>query len=61
MVNEAKNKVMRYVGDGIVWEMNIVMDGQVLQEVEVFKYLRSPVMAAGGVETEVQQMVLDDW
>ena len=30
---------MRYVRDGIVVEIYIMMDGLVLKEVEVFKYL----------------------
>ena len=34
-VNVSKRvKIMRFVCDGIVGEMNIVMDGQVLEEVE---------------------------
>ena len=31
----------------LVGEMNIMMDGQVLEEVEVFKYLGSLVTAVG--------------
>ena len=42
-MNVVKIIVMRSVRDGIVGEMNIIMDGQVLEEVEVFKYLRSLV------------------
>ena len=42
-VNLTKSKVM-----------NIMMDGQVLKEVAVFKYLGSLVMAEGGVEAHVQ-------
>ena len=38
-VNVAKNKVMRSVRDGIVGEMNIMMDAQVLEKVKVFKYI----------------------
>ena len=38
-VNVAKSKVMRSARDGIVGEMNIMMDGLVLEEVEAFKYL----------------------
>ena len=33
----------------MVGEMNIIMDGEVLEEVAVFKYLGSLVMAAGRV------------
>ena len=39
------NKGMRSVRDGTVREINIVMDCQVLEEVEVFKYFRSLVKA----------------
>ena len=40
-MNVAKSKVMRSVRNGIVGKMNIVKGGQVLEEVEVFKYLGS--------------------
>ena len=39
MGNVGKNKVIRSVSDGIVGEINIVIDGQVLHEVEVIKYI----------------------
>ena len=39
-VNVAKNMALRSARDGIVGEMNIMMDGLVLEEVEVFMYLR---------------------
>ena len=42
--------------DGIFGEMNIMMDGQVLEEVEDFKYLGSLAMAVGA---EVQQRVFE--
>ena len=58
-MNIAKSKVMRSARDGIVGEMNIRMDGLVLEEVEVFKYLGSLVTAVGGVEADVQQRVLE--
>ena len=47
-----KSDVVQSVRDGIFGEMNIMMDGQELEEVEVFKYLGSLVMAVGA---EVQQ------
>ena len=53
-VNVAKNKVMRSVKDDIVGDMNAMDDGQVCEEVEVFKYLGSLVTAVGEVEAEVQ-------
>ena len=48
-VNLAKSKVMRSARDGMVCEMNIMMDGKVLEEMEVFKCLESLVTAVGGV------------
>ena len=53
MVNVAKSKDMRCARDSIVGEMNIIMDGLVLEEVEVFKHLGSLVTAVGGVEADV--------
>ena len=54
-----KSKVMLYARDCIFGEMNFMMDGQVLEEAEVFKYLGSLVIAVGGIAAEVQQSVLD--
>ena len=50
-VKVVKSKVMRSARDGIVGEMNIIMDGLVLEKVEVFKYLGSLVMVVRGVES----------
>ena len=36
-----------------------MMDGQVLEVVEVFKYVGSLVTEIGGVEAEIQQRVLE--
>ena len=58
-MNLAKSRVMRSVRNDIVGEMSIMMDGQLLEEVEVFKYLGSLVTAVGKVEAEVQQRVLE--
>ena len=49
-MNLAKSKVMRSARYGMVGEMNIMMDGEVLEEVAVFKYLGSLVTAVGGVQ-----------
>mgnify|MGYP001951562842 FL=1 len=54
-VNLSESKVMRSARDGMVGEMNIRMDGEVLEEVAVFKYLGSLVTVVGGVEADVQQ------
>ena len=58
-VNKAKSKVMRSARNGIVGKMNIMIDGQVLEEVGIFKYLGSLVTAVGRLEAEVQQRVLE--
>ena len=58
-VNVTKREVMRSARDGIVGEMNIMIDGQVLEDVAVIKYLGSLVTAVGGVEADVQQRVLE--
>ena len=50
---------MRSVRDGNVGKKNIMMDGQMLEKVAVFKYLGSLVMSVGGVEADVQQRVLE--
>ena len=50
-----KSRVMRSARDGIVREINIMMDGQVLEELKVFKWLGSLVTAVGEMETEEQQ------
>ena len=42
-----KSDNVQFVRDGIFGEMNIIMDGQELEEVEVFKYLGSLAMAVG--------------
>ena len=59
-VNLAKSKVMRSARDGRVGGMNIMMDGEVLEEVEVFKYLGSLVMAVRGIEADAQQRIFED-
>ena len=58
-VNVAKSKVMRSARDGVVGVMNIMMDGQVLEEIKVFKYLGSLVTAVAGLEADIQQRGLE--
>ena len=48
-VNLCKRKVIRCSRDGMVGEMNIMMDGEVFEEVAVFKYLGTLVTAVGRV------------
>ena len=52
-VNVGKSKVMRCTRseDGV--RMNVRLNGEVLEEVEKFKYLGSMVAAGGGVEADV--------
>ena len=56
-MNVAKSKGMRSARDGIVKQVNIMMDGLVLEEVEVLKYLVSLVTAVGVIEADVHQRV----
>ena len=56
-VNVAKSKVKRFARCGIIGDMNVKMDGKVLEEEQVFKYLGSLVTAVGGVGAEVQHRV----
>ena len=58
-MNLARIKVMRSTRCGIVREMNIMIYGLVLEDVEVFKYLGSLVTAEGGMEADVQLRVLE--
>ena len=58
-MNLDKSKVIRSARDGMVGEMNIMMDGAVLEEVAVFKYTGSLVTADSGVEADVQQRVME--
>ena len=58
-LNVAKSKVMRIKRDSMVGETNIMMDGEALEKVAVFKYLGSLVTTVGGVEADVQQRVLE--
>ena len=56
-VNVAKSKVMRCARDGVVGTLQVCLNGEVLEEVESFKYLGSNVAASGGVEDEVKHRV----
>ena len=53
-MNVAKAKVMHSVRDGIIGEMNIVMDGLVLEETADFKSLGSLDLAGRRVDLEIQ-------
>ena len=56
-VNVGKSKVMRCTrGEGGA-RMNVVLNGEVLEEVDEFKYLGSIVAANGGIEADVGHRV----
>ena len=44
---------MRYSRYGNRGRMHAILNGELLEEVDCFKYLRSQVAAAGGCETDV--------
>ena len=52
-VNVGKSKVMKCTRDGEGDRLNVVLNGEVLEEVNQFKYLGSIVAADGGVEADV--------
>ena len=52
-VNVYKCRVLRYAGEGQVGDMNIRLNGEVLEEVQMFKYLGSNVTAKGDMVDEV--------
>lgn len=52
-VNVDKSKVMRCNRNGVGGRLNVSLNGEVLEEVDRFKYLGSVVEATGGVEADV--------
>ena len=52
-VNVGKSKVMRCTRGENDARMNVTLNGEVLEEVDQFKYLGSVVVANGGVEADV--------
>ena len=52
-VNVFKSKVMRCSRYGNVDRMHVILDGEPLEQVDCFKYLRSQVAADGGCERDV--------
>ena len=56
-VNVGKSKVMRCTRGGIGNGLNVVLNGQVLEEVDRFKYLGSIIAVDGGVEADVNHRV----
>ena len=56
-VNVGKSKVMRCTIGEDGNRLNVVLDGEVLEEVDQFKYLGSIIAADGGVEADVRYRV----
>ena len=56
-VNVGKSKVMRCTRNGGGAGLNVTLNGEVLEEVDQFKYLGSVVAANGGVEADVRHRV----
>ena len=56
-VNVVKSKVLRCTRSGGVGRLNVRLNGEMLEEVDSFKYLGSLIEADGGVIMEVKQRV----
>ncbi|XP_068200534.1 uncharacterized protein [Palaemon carinicauda] len=56
-VNVCKSKAMRHTRRGSSARLNVMLNGELLEEVDQFKYLGSVVAANGGVEADVRQRV----
>ena len=56
-VNVGKSKVMRCTRNEDGTRLNVLLEGEVLEEVDQFKYLGSIISANGGVEADVSHRV----
>ena len=56
-VNVGKSKVMRCTRNEDGARLNVMLNGEVLEEVDQFKYLGSVIAANGGVEADVHHRV----
>ena len=56
-VNVGKSKVMRCARNESDTRLNVMLEGEVLEEVDQFKYLGSIISANGGVEADVSHRV----
>ena len=56
-VNVGKSKVMRCTRNGS--RLNVMLNGEALEEVDQFKYLGSVIAANGGVEADVRHRVIE--
>ena len=52
-MNVGKSKVMRCTRNEDSTRLNVMLNGEVLEEVDQFKYLGSVIAANGGVEADV--------
>ena len=59
-VNVGKSKVMRCTRNEDDAGLNVMLNGEALEEVEQFKYLGSVIAANGGVETDVCHRVNEE-
>ena len=56
-MNVGKSKVMRCTGNEDSARLNVMLNGETLEEVDHFKYLGSLIAANGGVEADVRHRV----
>ena len=59
-VNVGKSKVMRCTRNEDGARLNVMLNGEALEEVDQFKYLGSVIAANGGVEADVHHRVNED-
>ena len=52
-MNVRKSKVMRCTRNEVGARLNVMLNGEALEEVDQFKYLGSVIAANGGVEADV--------
>ena len=56
-VNVGKSKVMRCTRNEVGTRLNVMLNGEALEEVDQFRYLGSVIAANGGVEADVHRRV----
>ena len=56
-VNVGKSKIMRCTKNEVDARLNVMLNGEALEEVDQFKYLGSVIAANGGVEADVRYRV----
>ena len=58
-MNKNKSKVMKYTSGICGRRMNVALNGELLEEVEYYKYLGSKITVDGGIETKVKSSISD--